>query len=224
MGTFGQGLVEISQDRVDAAVSANAKMATVIGRDAAGPGAQVIFYGSAGGQSDVKCPESVIVAEGDLVALVKVEHDWLIVANYTGRSLADEAIDTSWSSLTQVTPTTFVDMPNSPTIDWIKMRDSTIMRFSLQTSAFGSNTANQVKHALHITSSDGATDYVEEISHMVMNTTGDHYHFTGSVKAASAHPAGGYSAVVQWRRSSGTGFIQVDANDRLFVQVREAWS
>lgn len=222
--TFGQGLVEVAQDRVDAGATPYAKMATVVSRDSTGPGAQVIFYGSSGGTSDVKCPESVIVAEGDLVGLARFEHDWIVVINYSGRSLADEQINTAWVSLNQSTTTTFVDMPNSPAVDYIKMRDATYMRFSMQCSASGSNVANSIRLGLHVTSADGVTDYTEEVTHMVMNTTGDHYHFTGRVKAASAHPAGAYTAVAQWRRNSGTGFIQVDQNDRLFVQVREAWT
>jgi hypothetical protein len=223
METFGKGLVDVSREQVDVAVARYAKMATVIGRDSTGPLAQVSFYGSDGGVSDVKCPESVVVSPGDFVGLVKFEHDWLIAVNYSGRTLADRAMNTAWASLTQTTTATFVDMPNSPSIEWTKMRDDTVMRFAVQASASGSNVANVIKLALHVTSNDGVTDYTEEIAHMEMTNANEHDHFTGHVEAASAHPAGGYAAVVQWRRSAGTGFIQVDADDRLFMQVREVW-
>jgi hypothetical protein len=225
MESFGKGMVDVARDQVDVAIARYAKMATVTGRDTSGTGAQVSFYGSDGGVSDVKCPESVIIAAGDLVGLVKYEHDWIVTVNYTPRALADEvnANPNPWASLQQSTTTTFIDMPNSPSVEYTKMRDGTVMRFAVQCSASGSNPANAIKLALHVTSNDGVTDYVEEITHMVMNVTGDHYTFTGHREAASAHPAGGYAAVVQWRRSSGTGFIQVDSNDRLYVQVREVW-
>jgi hypothetical protein len=225
METFGKGLVDVARDQVDVAVARYAKMATVIGRDSTGPLAQVSFYGSDGGVSDVKCPESVVVAPGDLVGLVKYEHDWIITVNYTGRTLADAVSPTPapWASLQQTTTGTFVDMPNSPSVEWTKARDLTVMRFAVQASASGSNLANIIELALHVISDDGVTDYVETIAHMKTTNGGEHDHFTGLVQAASAHPAGGYAAVVQWRRTSGTGFIQVDADDRMFIQVREVW-
>jgi hypothetical protein len=206
------------------------KMGTVVSRntgpttdDAYGTGVQVKFDSSSGTGQPVHCFSSVLVAAGDRVGVVQYESDWIVTGNYTQRTLADQSTSVTFSSLTQTTSATYIDLPTSPTVIYEKMRDDTIMEFSAGVSGFGSNALNGMWLGLRITAADASVDYDENVRKFPLARPSVDYHFfwCGVVRAASAHPAMVYSATGRWYRYSGTGFVQVDSEDSVWIRCRE---
>jgi hypothetical protein len=225
MPDFGTEMAQVIADMVAAGRPAVTKMGTVATRELTGTRATVVFDGSSGTAQPVKCFESVVVGVGDRVGLIRYEADWIITGNYTGRGLADVSGHFQFSSLTQITSGSYVDMPSSPGVSYVKTRDSTIMRFAAGVSAYGSNAANGAYLGLRITSSDLVTDYDQDIRKQMLNrpSADVHVFWSGVRNASSAHPAGAYTATARWYRYSGTGFIQVDAEDSVWIECREVW-
>lgn len=208
-----------------------AKMGQVVSRSpgtlAGGAAADVMvaFDGGSGTAQPVKCFESVIVAEGDSVGLVKFQDDWIIVGNYTLRTLADAATILEWGSVANTTSATFVDMPSSPTVDLTKRRDATVLRVEVSLSLWVATSAPTVfELAVYVASGDGSVGYDEILFHRAMNATSDHRDWTGWTTTAALHGDDTYAVTARWRRVSGTGTLTVDTNDSISMSVREVVS
>jgi hypothetical protein len=212
-----------------------AKMGTVTGRDTTGARVLVTFDGSAGVSQPVKCPESVVVDTGDRVGLVKYEGgvlrrdgrpagdgDWIITVNYSLQTLCDAMNMFQWGSSGTTTSATFVDMPNSPSVTFTKMRDNTALRIWIGVSLFATVVPTVYHIGMHIASLDGLVSYDEDMFHRAVNNVA-HGDSSGWI-TTGALAAGQYTGTARWLRTSGTGTLTVDSNDSISMHIKEVVS
>lgn len=217
---YATALAALMDNRVDAAAGAVTHAGTVSTRDTTGTGASVIFDGTSGVNAEVKCPESVLVAPGDRVGMAKFGSDWVIVFNYARQALADAFNRYVFSTTTQVTGTTFGDMEGSPSVTYVKMRDTTIMRYTMGLSGSCTTPPNVWRMGYHVASYDGVTSYDQDVGFMKFDVT-TRQHFARTRTASSAHPAGTYTITARWTKLSGSGFIQTDTADSIEMFAQE---
>jgi hypothetical protein len=218
---YANNLTSLIDERIAANATRYSKMGTVTGRDGTGARCLVVFDGSAGVAQPVKCPESVVVAVGDRVGLVKYESDWLITVNYSLSKLADAMNMLIWASSQTTTSATFVDMPNSPSVDFVKTRDSTALRVFVQTSLrAATNAPTTFTIGMHIASLDGTVGYDETVFHRAINVADAHFDYSGWI-TTSPLVAASYTGTARWLRSTGTGTLTVDTNDSISMHIRE---
>lgn len=226
MPDFGFSQVELIGNLIDSAQSRPTKMGTVTGRDMTGSRCLVVFDGSSGVAQPVKCPESVVVDNGDRVGMVRYESDWIVTINYTLQTLCDALTKFTWGGAGTTTSTTFVDMPNSPTLSFTKRRDATLLRLYVSLSMFSAATTPSTFHiGMHLTSLDGVTSYDEDIIASTINTASVHAEWASWVTTA-ALPASTYTGTARWLRiaGGGTGALTVDSNDSITMHVIEVVS
>lgn len=182
--------------------------------------ASVVFDGSSGTAMPVKCFESVVVAEGDKVGVVRYGTEWIITGNYTLRGLADEADQHVFSSTFNTSSSSFVDLPDSPSLIVMKMRDTTLLRIHYALSLRVSSGVF-IEIAASVTSFDGSVSYDQLMFRRVINTVNAHTDLSGWVKTGALF-GGGYTITGRWRRASGTTeTLTVDVNDSISMRVQE---
>ncbi len=223
MPAYGESQISLIDARIAAYATKAAKMATVATRSPDTTSATVVFDGSSGNAQPVKCFESVVVAEGDRVGVVKFESEWIITANYSDTHLADESAQIQFSSLTDVSSTSYVDMPASPTVVYEKRRATTVMEFTVGFSARNPASITTSRVGLRVTCLEESIDYDQDVRQHVMNSINAHTYWSGTVRASSAHPVGVYTATGRWMRVAGTDVMRVDANDYVSILCREVW-
>lgn len=223
MPSFAESQVALIDSRIAAATRPITKFGTVAGRDGTGYGARVVFDGSSGTAQPVKCPESVVVDEGDRVGLVEYQGEWLITINYAHRSLAHAQEQFTWSGNLTTTSATYVDMPNSPALLYVKRRDLTTIRFEVGVSMYSTATSTVSQIGLRVTSPDLVTDYDLDVRRSQFDVANTHLFVGGFVDTATQHPAGTYTATARWYRLSGTGTLIVNNSDYLTIKAREEW-
>jgi hypothetical protein len=229
MPTYAESNLELIDQRITAGLARVTKMGTVQwvspGELAGDPGlyaATVVFDGSSGTAQPVKCPYSVIVAEGDRVGLVRYEGEWLITVDYTLRTLGDGSYDQAIATVANTTSTVFVDIASpASAIVPIKYRDSTLLRVTVAASMFTSAIPCTMEWAAYISSTDGATGYDETILRRGINTAAEHTQMVGWSDTAALPGGVGYAATVRWRRVSGTATLNMDGNDSVHVRLEE---
>jgi hypothetical protein len=219
MPDYATSQVELIDSRVAAGWKKIVKMGTVQSRDATGARAMVSLHGSSGVAQPVKCFENVIVGVGDRVGLVKFEGDWIIVGNYTLRTLGDVQYQASVSGTT--TGAAYVDMPSSPAVTLTKYRDTTTFQITAHLSAFATVANTGTRIGVRITHVDGLVDYDENVIRFISNTASEHQSWQGSLRIATTLPAGVYTVTLRWLRLSGTGVVTVDGNDLVSLRVQE---
>lgn len=222
MPNYGEAHAALIQAVVDDSKVVAQKMGTVVSRATAGAAAVVSFDGSSGLGQPVKCFESVVVAPGDRVGLIKFEGDWVIVGNYSTTLWADGLQGFAFTSTSTTTSATFVDMPGSPTIAVQKARDVTQFQLNIQLScrsAAAASTIMEFSFLIHLP--DGVTTYESAIIRRVFNTADAHQDMAGGVTTNLTLPAGAYTLTARWRRVSGTGTPTTDVNDSVTMRVKE---
>jgi hypothetical protein len=223
MPAYGDDLLALIDARVDAAAPRVTKMGSVVGRDTIGARCLVTLDGSSGVAQPVKCPESVIVSVGDRVGLVKYESDWIITVNYTLWTLTNAMNGFQWVSAQTTTSATFVDMPSSPSVEFVKNRDNTFLRIWVGLSLYAT-VANTVFHiGMHLASNDGAISYDEDMYHRAINEANSHRDSSGWI-TTGALAANSYTATARWLRTSGTGTLTTDSNDSISMHIIEVVS
>src|SRR4051794_37251256 len=141
MPDYGTSIVALIDSRVDQAQPRVTHFGTVTDRstgslDPNGAAwATVVFDGSAGATVEVKCFTSVLVAAGDRVGLVKFGRDWIIVGNYSARTLADVLVSGAFPS-GSTSSASYADMPGSPAVTLTKVCDDTVLRVALFAAGF----------------------------------------------------------------------------------------
>jgi len=220
MPDYASSLAAFVDGRIDAAAGRNTHMGTVASRSTTGAYAEVIFDGTSGVPAPVKCFEHVLLAPGDRVGMVKFGSDWVIVGNYSIRALANVFNQYLFGTLTQITGTTFQDMDSSPGLTYTKMRDATIMRYTMGVSGACTTPPNIWRMGFHVSSADGVTSYDQEVGYHKLDVT-TRQHFLRARMASSAHAAGVYSIVARWTKISGSGFIQTDSADSVEMWAEE---
>lgn len=227
MPDYASSVLAVVDSRVAAGQTRNTKMGTVAARSpgalAGDPGAywaSVVFDGSSGTAQPVKCFESVIVAPGDRVGLVKYEGEWIITGNYTLRTLADVAMHTQLIVGT-TTSATLVDVPSSPSLTLTKVRDATLLRIGLTISMYNVTATASVEMAVSVVSFDASTNYDEILFIQNLSVIGDRRNFTGWTTTAALPGNMGYTITGRWRRNTGSGTLSVDTFDAISISVRE---
>lgn len=223
--TYGASLINLIDQRIDHAQVKPTKMGTVLDRDSASARATVSLDGSSGVPQPVKCFESVVIDVGDRVGLIRFEGEWIIVGNYTPTTWADVLIGAQFIS-GNTTSGTFVDMPGSPSVAFVKVRDSTQLQLTLGVAwyAAGMTGSGVTEFAYLIRYPDGVTTLDLLIIRRGVNLATTHADTYGGLTTVLTLPAGGYSITARWRRVSGNGTLTVDANDQITMHVKEVIS
>lgn len=223
MPSYAETLAALMDQRVDAAFSRISHAGTVDSRATTGTACTVIFDGTSGVAASVKCPESVLVAPGDRVGMVKFGSDWVIVYNYALRTLANTSFSASLSAGTLSSTGTYADMPGSPSFTYTKMRDATFMRYSVNVSGLSTVTGTIWRLAARIVSADGSVSYDQDVGFYRLDTT-TRQQFGRWAMAASAHSAQAYTMTARWLRISGTGVLTTDTADSVEMRAEEVTS
>jgi hypothetical protein len=222
MPDYASSLNALVDERIDAAMGTATHMGTVAVRATTGNYAEVIFDGTSGVAMPVKCFEPVIVQPGDRVGLAKFGSDWIIVGNYTLRTLADVSMLFGFTGTGTTSVGTYADMQGSPTLTYTKVRDLTFMRYEISVTGYCTTPPNGWQQGCRITSADGVTvAYDQGVRVFTMNAAVTHTTIHGFVIASTAHPAGVYTMVARWARVSGAGVLDVDTADMIQMTARE---
>lgn len=221
MSGYAGSQIQLIDDRIDQARTRFEKMGTVVGRDGTGPGCAVILDGSSGVPSPVKCFENVIVANGDRVGLIKYEGEWVVTGNYTLRTLADGVFAFDFTSSTNMTSATYVDMASSPALSITKMRDVTNLRLHIDLSCWTSVANTSVRVGLHVQSEDGSVSFDQDMRLFTMNTASKHDMISATRQTSATLPAGNYTITGRWFRFGGTGNVTTDTSDAVQIEARE---
>lgn len=223
MPAYADSLLAMIDSRVAAGQQVITRMGTVTERDSFGSGVKVIFDGSSGVAQPVKCFEDVLVFNGDRVGVIKVESDWIIFGNYTLYTLADVCEHFQWpSTATSVNPTTYVDMPNSPSAEFFKVRDSTYLRIGVELSFRSSFATTVTNVGVHVSS--GSVGYDLTVARFAFNTANVHFTVVGTNTTPTADPSDFFVVTARWQVTSGTTpTLTVDSSDMISINVREVW-
>lgn len=228
MLAFPEGLLGLIRGQVLEGQLRTLKMGTVVARSpgslVADPGqywASVTMDGSSGTPQPVKCFESVLVDVGDRVGVGKFESDWIIIGNYTHRTLGDAGFNQAYAGADTSTSGTFVDFPESPNLIVTKRRDATGLRIDMEGSMYVTAQPTVVETAVAILSFDGTVAYDETLTKRAFNAASDHRSIAGGATTAALAGGQTYSITARWRRVSGTGTLTVDGNDSMNMRVRE---
>jgi hypothetical protein len=182
----------------------------------------VSFDGSSGIGQPVKCFETVIVAAGDRVGLVKFEGEWIIVGSYTPRTFGKDKVLSILSSTSTVPGTLFVDMPTSPTCVLTKYRDSTQFDIDINASIYSHSGGAMVAEVGVLIAFPDGTSLDQALFHRAFSIAEIHQDLTGGLRTSLTLPGGAYSLTARWRRVSGTaGTLTMDANDSITLTVEE---
>jgi hypothetical protein len=221
VSSYGQDQARLIADQVAAGTVVAQKMGTVISRETATARASVSFDGGSGNGQPVKCFETVVCDSGDRVGLIKFEGEWIIVGNYTPRTLGHEI---SYTTYVGTAPTyagsTFQDMPSSPEVNIKKMRDDTQFMLHIAGSLRADASSTVYELALNITFPNASTSD-ESMLRRVLNAAADHRDYSAGHQTTGTFPAGSYTFVGRWRRISGTGNLTIDVNDTVTIEVEE---
>lgn len=218
--SYGASLVSLIDGRIDAAQVKPTKMGTVIDRSTTGARATVSLDGSSGIPQPVKCFETVVIDVGDRVGLIRFEGEWIIVGNYTLRTLGDALTCVNIVSTASTTSATLVDMPTSPSATIFKYRDTTQLQIIVAPSLYCTTATIVVEIGVNITFPDGTTSAIV-LYRKALNSVNLHQDLYGGTQTAGTYPAGQYVATAQWRRLSGTGTATIDVNDSVTVHLKE---
>jgi hypothetical protein len=232
MPTYPESQLELIDSRVRLGMARLTKMGTVAWRSsgslAGDPGmyaASVVFDGSSGTAQPVKCFESVIVDIGDRVGVVRFESEWIIVSNYTLRTLGDASYEAPGANGGTTASATYVDMPGSPSaILNTKYRDDTLLRISMGVSMYSTAVTTIIEIAAYVASTDGSIAYDQRVIKFGINPANEHTDATGWTTSAPLPGGVGYAVTGRWRRVSGTGTMTTDGNDHCYIRVEEVVS
>lgn len=225
MPDFPTATVQLIDERIDQSQLRPTKMGTVQDRESGTARAVVSFDGSSGLAQPVKCFETVVVDIGDRVGLIKFEGEWIIVGNYTGRSLGEALIGVNLSSQTDITSATFVDMPTSPTAVLVKQRDATQIAVLLGCSVFASDAVTDMEIGVNLASADGTistdvaiTDWGHVAGPGLMSMV-----VAGTTTALTLPGGQAYAIIGRWRKTAG-GTLSMNGHGNIFIQAREVWT
>lgn len=221
MPDYATSQLQLIDERVRAGAKLVTKMGTVQGRDTTGARAMVALDGSSGVPQPVKCFENVIVQDGDRVGLVRFESDWIIVGNYTLRTLGSSSFTQEFSSFVSATPATYADLPTSPTVAMVKYRDSTQLRIRLMLSMFVTVQPTTARIGVLIANTEATVSYDQDMLKWRHDTTGQHPANGATVTTSANLPAGNYTATARWLRVSGTGSLATSSDDQISMEIEE---
>jgi hypothetical protein len=214
-------MVQAIDDRIGAAKVVSHKMGTVISRESATALATVSFDGGSGIGQPVKCFETVVCDEGDRVGLLKVEGEWIIVGNYTLRTLAEEFMSIQYTSSNTNTSASYIDMPTGTSLTVFKVKDATKLRVKMGLSIWATAVNTSFKAGIHISNSDLSISTDVTLFERAMNPATQHADFTGGLTLSLTLPSASYLIVGRWLRNGGTGTLTMNTDDGVWIEVKE---
>lgn len=221
MPSYAESMLKQIDDRIDQAQVKPTKMGTVVSRETATARATVTLDGASGLAQPVKCFETVIVDIGDRVGLIKFEGDWIIVGNYTPRTLGDVLYGFQFTSTTDITSASFVDLPSGSTTTIRKYRDVTQLAIMIIWSGYTTVANTFFAIGAAILSDDGTVNVDQLLYERAFNGQFEHQDVMGGLTTNLNLPAGGYSITARMRRTSGTGALRMNDDNSVTIQVRE---
>ncbi len=222
MPDYATSQLALIDERVRAGLRLVTKMGTVSSRDPSGARAMVAMDGSSGTAQPVKCFENVVVADGDRVGLVKFEGDWIIVGNYTLRTLGTAHFMQEFAGGgATATSASYTDMPSSPACIIQKVRSTTQLRIRIALSMFSSATLSRFRIGANIASVENSIAYDQDVILWYLNTNTTHFANSGTITTAANLPAGSYTITARWLRATGSGAGTVNADDQISIEVEE---
>lgn len=207
--------------RVNAAKVVSQKMGTVISRETATALAVVSFDGGSGIGQPVKCFETVICDTGDRVGMLRVEGEWVIVGNYTLRTLADEFMSIQYTSSNTNTTATYIDMPTGTSLTVFKVKDSTKLRITLGLSIWATAVNTSFKAGIHISNADLSVSTDVTLFERSMNPATQHADFTGGQTLNLTLPSASYLITGRWLRNGGSGTLTMNTDDGVWINAKE---
>lgn len=221
MPDFATSQLEIIDGQVAAGRRTTTKMGTVQDRDTTGARVMVALDGSSGVPQPVKCFEGVVVQEGDRVGLVKFEADWIIVGNYTLRTLGAAQYMQEWSTNVTTSSASYTDMPTSPAVTMYKFRDATQIRIRFALSMFTTVVPSVFRIGALVSNALAGISYDQNVIKWRLDTANAHFANAGIVTTTGVLPAGLYTITARWLRISGTGNGVTNADDQISMEIEE---
>lgn len=218
---YAAGLVELIDRRIDQSAIKPTKMGTVISRESATALAIVSFDGGSGIGQPVKCFETVVCNQGDRVGIVKLEGDWVIVGNYTLRTLGDELTSVQFVGSNTTTSATFVDMPAGSSITIFKAKDVTQFQIMIGMSGFTTVANAGFSVGANVMNSDGTINTDITLYQRAFNSAFEHHDWTGGLTTALVLPSDAYTITGRWLRRSGTGTLTMNSDNGVWIHVKE---
>jgi hypothetical protein len=153
-----------------------------------------------------KMAGDVEVQSGDRVGLQKFGSDWAVIVSFTRRWPNEIGFDTTAATGTS-TSTTYTDVPGSPAFTIIKRYDETTLKLYVSVSCSSDSTGMRAMFGL----SDGTTTY--DVVSVHLGATAFVRYSMSSYRSLFAFPAGEYTFTLQWKRTAGTGTLQMFVDD-----------
>ncbi len=224
MADFATSNLNLIDERVRAGLRLVTKMGTVTARDTTGARAMVTMDGSSGVPLPAKCFETVVVQDGDRVGLVRFESDWIIVGNYTLRTLGTAHYVQEFSSNGTVTSATYIDISSSPTVVATKYRDTTQFRVRLSMSMYATATVSIFYIGVRFNEPLTGTSFDMNIIRWPFHVANVHIGNSGTITTVGSIPAGTWTITGRWLRISGTGVGTVNSDDQISIEAEEVVS
>lgn len=228
MTAFDRGIIDTVDARIEVSRERTIAIGTVQTRDTVGPGTTVVFDDTDIAMP-VKTPGHVHILENDRVVLQLFETTWVVLGTFNRRQMGEaNGVSFGPSAGASTTSGTFVDMPNSPSINFTKRYDLTAVRVGLVTGMYVSTAPTLVQTAIRIAGQSGTltastfTAYDTLTCHFSFNTALEHGILPGWQREVGM-PAGDYTLTARWRRPSGSGTLTNDLNDRTQIEVDEIY-
>jgi hypothetical protein len=195
---------------------------TCVDRDTTGPGGQVVFDGSTVAMP-VKVLGHVYVQPGFRCVLDKYGSDWVVTGSFAGQGLG-ELNRVVFGSTNTTTSSTFIDFTDMGPSTFTKGYDLTLVRMAITAACFVTVAGNtSARFGMRLTPQDPGSTYTAQdytLPLLFHNNVSSHQSAYYTIRALSI-PAGAYTVQMRWRRSGGTGTINVDGNDVFVLEMDE---
>lgn len=219
-------LLALIDQRIRMSTSREKASGACVTRDTTGPGADVLFDGSAV-TMPVKVVGSVFLRPGDRCLLDRYGSEWVVTSSFAQLGLG-EASTMQFGppgGTSAMTSGTFVDLAEIDPITFDKAFDGTYVRIGLSAGAYCEGSPNTaVRFGLRLTpvEDNGTVAGDAALTHIYFNAVSTHL---GAYHTVRYGPfdlnAGRYSVQVRWRRSTGSGSVKCDDQDLFAIELDE---
>lgn len=223
MTAFDDGLIRTIDDRIKRFLPTLTARGTVVSRDTTGPVVQVLFDGDSIAMP-VKCAGNVFCQANDRVVLTKHGPTWVVIGAFTGPGYGEMFRRINFSGATTAYNTTsFTDLTEWGTKEFVKFYDNTFIRVGMSWQGFMSAGNTGVEFGFRMTQTVGSGAYTPAdvaCGRCLITTSGNRGANSGAARLGAV-PAGTYTVSYRIRRYVGTGTINGDASDTVWMEMDE---
>ncbi len=195
-------------------------LGTCVGRDIAGPGADVLFDGATVAVP-VKVWGHVVLRPGMRCGLRKYGTEWIVEGAFATPAMGRAEIFTT-ATATSCGSTSYIDMAGLPTVEFTKLHENTWIDIDMSAMAFVNTAGQGSRFAVRLIQLEGDTPYTPVDLDGPIIFFSQVAHLGGSARyARSGVPAGRYTVQPRWRRTSGTVNIQANTEDLFHFILNE---